>query len=109
MGIAKCIQYISTCHKIPKILLSCPVYYIHFTTCVDPYPGKKEKHFEYAKGLPPDVVKSDSMGDKSFTYENEISINNSISYIKNFFYLNTPQWERYSKGKYSNQKRSLCS
>ena len=56
------------------------IMYTLYSTFVGPYPGKKAKLFEYAKGLPPDVAESDSMGDRSSTYENEIPINNSISY-----------------------------
>ena len=63
--------------RITEILLSCPAYYIHFIfNLCGSYPGKKAKIFEYAKGLPTDVAKSYSMGDRISTYENEMPINN---------------------------------
>ena len=65
-----------------------------YLTCVDPYPGKKAKLF---KGLLPDIASLTLMVDGSATYENEIPINNSISYCWLFliflilFTSNTPQ------------------
>ena len=60
------IAAIHTIHRITKILLSCLAYYnIIYTlnlTSAGPYPGKKIKLFEYAKGLPPDVAECDSNG-----------------------------------------------
>ena len=58
-----------------------------YSTCVNLYPGKEAKLFEYAEGLPPDVAEFYSMDDRGFTYENEIPINNSISYLVALFII----------------------
>ena len=74
--------------------MSCRVIYTLNLTCVGPYPGKKAKLFEHAKGLPPDVAESDSMGDRSSTSENEIPIKYSVSTASSFVYYLSPDVDR---------------
>ena len=66
-------------YRTTKIFLLCPTYYKYFIfNYVDPIQDK-EKLFENAKGLLPDAVESDSMGDRSSTYENKIPINSIVT------------------------------